>query len=123
MTKRVLDVGNCGPDHASITHMIEGNFDAEVVQVHDGDEAVQTLTLQPFDLVLVNRLMDRTGASGLDIIKTMKTDADLRSVPVMMVTNFEDHQDLAIAAGAEPGFGKQAMNLPKTIDLLRPYLD
>ena len=123
MTKRVLDVGNCGPDHASITHMIESNFDAEVVQVHDGDEAVQTLASQSFDLVLVNRLMDRTGASGLDIIKKVKADADRRAVPVMMITNFEEHQGLAVAAGAEPGFGKQAMNLPKTIDLLRPYLD
>ena len=32
MTKRVLDVGNCVPDHAAIRGMLEKVFCADVVQ-------------------------------------------------------------------------------------------
>ena len=35
MTKRVLDVGQCAPDHATIRAYLTGNFDCEVVQVDD----------------------------------------------------------------------------------------
>ena len=122
MPSRVLDVGNCAPDHASIAQMIESNFDATVTQVHDGDEAMESLKSGQFNLVLVNRLMDRNGASGLDVIKRIKSDATLAATPVMMITNFEEHQQLAVESGAEPGFGKQALNLPFSIQLLRKYL-
>ena len=66
--------------------------------------------------------MDRSGASGLDIIKRIKADESLASKPVMMITNFDDHQQLAVSAGAVRGFGKQALNLPATITLLSEYL-
>ena len=33
MPKRVLDVGQCGPDHATIRSYLTRNFDCEVVQV------------------------------------------------------------------------------------------
>ena len=35
MLKRVLDVGQCGPDHFSIRSYLTRNFDCEVVQVDD----------------------------------------------------------------------------------------
>ncbi|MCA9213928.1 MAG: response regulator [Planctomycetales bacterium] len=123
MSRRVLDVGNCSADHASISSMIESRFDASVTQVHDADEAMQALADGQFDLVLINRLMDRSGASGLDIIKRIKSDANSASTPVMMITNYEEHQQLATEAGAVLGFGKQALNLPATITLLAEYLD
>ncbi len=55
MSKRVLDVGNCGPDHYSIRELIAGNFDAEVVQTHGRDDTLSRLRESSFDLVLINR--------------------------------------------------------------------
>ena len=40
----------------------------------------------------------------------------------MLVSNLEDAQAQAVAAGAQPGFGKAALQKPRTIELLREYL-
>jgi hypothetical protein len=39
MTKRVLDVGQCGPDHAAIRRLVQGTFGAEVVQADSLEDA------------------------------------------------------------------------------------
>jgi CheY-like chemotaxis protein len=122
MAKRVLDVGNCALDHATITQLIESSFNADVVQVHDGQQAINELSGNTYDLVLVNRLMDRDQSPGIDIIKRIKSDPQLSSVPVMLITNFSDHQKLAEAAGAEPGFGKRELGSPDLADKLRTFL-
>lgn len=123
MAKAVLDVGNCGPDHGAITRLLENNFGAEVVQAHGLDEALQALGSRPFDLVLVNRIMDRDGSEGLEIIKRIKTDKELGGCPVMMITNFADHQEIAVEAGAEPGFGKNHLHDASTLENLGRFLN
>jgi CheY-like chemotaxis protein len=122
MKKRVLDVGNCGPDHAAIRRLVEGRFDATVTQAHSADETLALLRAEPFHLVLVNRKLDVDYSDGLQIIQQIKGDPQLRHVPVMMISNYAEHQQLAAQAGAEPGFGKLALGSPATVELLRPYL-
>ncbi len=122
MTKRVLDVGNCVPDHASIRSLIEDNFDAEVVQAHGPEDALATLRDGGIDLVLVNRKLDRDYTDGLDIIKQIKADADLAATPCMLITNLADHQELAVQTGAELGFGKLEFGKPETRERLRAIL-
>lgn len=122
MGKRVLDVGNCNPDHASIKRLIQQHFDAEVVRAHSHDSALAELCRASFDLVLVNRLMDADGSPGIDIIKSIKQDVQLVGTPVMMISNYPDHQQTAIAAGAVPGFGKAALDDSATIEMLGAHL-
>ena len=119
--KRVLDVGNCDPDHSSIKRLLEQQFDVELVRAHGRDDALKQWSSSEFDLVLVNRLMDRDGSSGLAIIEELCGD-EARTAPVMMITNFADHQERAVAAGAVPGFGKAALNESATIDKLAKHL-
>ena len=45
-----------------------------------------------------------------------------RSIPVMLVTNYPEHQQQAIAAGAEPGFGKAELASPATLAKLAKFL-
>jgi CheY-like chemotaxis protein len=122
MTKRVLDVGNCVPDHASIRSLIENHFDAKVVQAHGPDEALATLRRGAIDLVLVNRKLDRDYTDGLDIIKRIKADAELAATPCMLITNHADQQALAVQAGAELGFGKLELGKPETRARLSAFL-
>lgn len=121
MKKRVLDVGNCSLDHGSITQLIQSNFDAVVELAAGGEEALQLLERNDYALVLVNRLLDTDGSSGLDLIKNIKTRS--ADIPVMMITNFAEHQDAAVADGAIRGFGKSSLSDITTIDLLREYLE
>ncbi len=106
MLKRVLDVGQCGPDHAAIRNYLTRNFDCEIVQVDDAAAALALLKAAPYDLVLVNRKLDVDYSDGVEVIRALKADTATESVPVMLVTNYAEHQDAAVAAGAIRGFGK-----------------
>jgi len=120
--KRVLSVGQCSADHWSIRNLLEGDFQAEVVAAHSAADAMAQLRAGKFDLVLVNRVLDADGAAGLPIIQAIKADDALSKVPVMLVTNFREHQEQAVAAGAEPGFGKAELNSAAVRETLRGYL-
>ncbi|MCE9548507.1 MAG: response regulator [Planctomycetia bacterium] len=122
MAKRVLDVGQCGPDHAPIRRMIEGRFGAQVSQVDTSDAALAALRAGQFDLVLVNRKLDHDYTDGVDVIRRIKADAALAAVPCMLVSNYPEYQIEAVAAGAEPGFGKQELNQPATHERLAKFL-
>ncbi len=122
MPKRVLDVGNCGMDHGSLTRLVQREFSAEADSAHDAEEAVQAAKSGKYALVVVNRVLDSDGSSGLAIIQSLKSDPATKDVPVMMITNYPDHQAKAVAAGAEPGFGKSTLQEPETIARLAKYL-
>lgn len=120
--KQVLDVGQCPPDHAAIRALIEGNFPARVTQTHLPGDTLAALRAGSFDLVLINRKLDADYSDGLEIIKQIKADAALQHVRCMLITNYPEHQQLAIAAGAELGFGKLEFDLPQTRERLAAIL-
>lgn len=120
--KRVLDVGQCGPDHAAIRRLVEKNFAAEVVQADDLTSTLAHLRAGAFDLVLINRKLDIDYSDGLEILKAIKDDPQFSATPVMLVTNYEEYQQQAVAAGAEPGFGKDHYHAPATRERLAAFL-
>ncbi len=122
MPKQVLDVGNCGYDHSSLKSLIEGNFDAQVLQSHGPSDTLKMLRQQSFALVVINRKLDRDHSDGIDILKDLKSDEQLKDVPVMMLSNFEDAQVAAQKAGAVPGFGKRDLGKETTLKKLEPFL-
>ncbi len=123
MSKRVLDVGNCVPDHAAICRLIEANFDASVAQANDLAGAVAELQRQSADLVLVNRKLDLDYSDGMAIVRHLKSDPRWAKLPVMLITNYPEHQADAVAAGAEPGFGKQELRSTETLEKLKRFLE
>ncbi len=119
---RFLDVGNCAADRAALRAILQRHFDAEVVAVREGGEALQRLQAAEFQLVLVNRVLDYDGSLGLDVIRAMKSHPQLASVPVMMITNYPEHQQQALALGALPGFGKRDLGSNEMLELIRNAL-
>jgi two-component system chemotaxis response regulator CheY len=103
---RVLSVGQCGFDHGNISRNIRKAVHAEVVRADTFEEAIEALRSGAYALVLINRVFDADGTSGLDLIRTLKADPELEPVPVMLVSGFPDAQQQAEDAGALPGFGK-----------------
>lgn len=118
---RVLDVGQCDYDHGNISTLLRTQFGAEVVRAQTAEAALSHLRQGSFSLMLVNRLFDQDGDSGLELIKKVKQEQKL-GVPVMLVSNFEDAQSQAVAVGAEPGFGKAALKAPPTLEKLAAHL-
>jgi two-component system chemotaxis response regulator CheY len=121
--KRVLSIGQCLADHGSISRLLRREFAADVMPADTADEALARLRQEEFALVLVNRVLDGDGSSGVDIIRRLKADEALRSVPVMLVSNYEDAQQEAIQEGAERGFGKGQLSSPTTAARLRRFLE
>ena len=120
--KRVLDIGNCSHDYGLISGMLHKQFAAEVVQCHGAEDGLDALRHGQFDLVLVNRKLDQDYSDGIDIIQTIKADPQLAAIPVMMVTNYTEHQAVAVAAGALPGFGKRELYTEQTQERLGKVL-
>ncbi len=123
MSKRVLDVGQCNPDHAAIRRLLEQNFQATVVRTHQLDDTLQTLREKPYDLILINRKLDIDYSDGLEILRAIKAEPEWSAIPVMLVTNFDEFQRAAVAEGAVLGFGKDDLRSPETIEKLKSYLD
>jgi two-component system chemotaxis response regulator CheY len=122
VAKSVLAIGNCSYDHGNLAAAIREHFDAHVTAASQPEEALEMLAEGPFDLVLVNRILSSDGSSGVDLIRRLKADARLAGLPVMLVSNFSDAQQQAVAVGAEPGFGKKALDSPETIAKLKAHL-
>ena len=121
--RRVLDVGNCGPDHSSIRRMLTTNFGAEVIQTHGMEDTLTALQKNAIDLVLVNRKLDNDYSDGILIIEQIKSKPEYTDLPVMLITNYAEHQAQAVALGALPGFGKLEINSPDTRSKLASVLE
>lgn len=120
--KQVLDIGNCNPDHAAITALLKKHFKVSIDRAKLPKDAMSQLKAKPYDLVLVNRKLDEDYSDGIEIIRQMKADPDLQQVPVMLITNFAEHQDAAEAVGAQRGFGKLEYADPATLEKLQAVL-
>jgi two-component system, chemotaxis family, chemotaxis protein CheY len=120
--KRVLSVGQCGFDHRSISRTLERTFGVEVVAVRTAAEALEWVENESFALVLVNRVFDWDGASGLELIGRIKENS-ANLVPVMLVSNYEDAQADAVKAGALPGFGKASLGEAAMLERVRAVLE
>ena len=122
MSKRVLHVGSCSYDNSTMQTFLVGRFDCVVFNACDAHAAVSELRTEPFDLVLINRKLDQDHSDGIDIIQEIKADSSLADTPVMLVTNFPEHQDAAEAAGALRGFGKLEFDAEETLERLQGVL-
>jgi two-component system chemotaxis response regulator CheY len=74
-------------------------------------------------LILVNCTIPGEPSSGIEWIRQLKADDQTAGTPMMLVSNYPDAQQQAVAAGAAPGFGKAELGAGQTIEKLRPFLD
>lgn len=104
--KTVLSVGQCAPDHAALSQFLAQHFGVQILTADLPAETLEILRSRTVDLVLINRKLDVDYSEGMDILRAVKDDPELASTPIMIVSNFEDAQQAAVAAGAVYGIGK-----------------
>ncbi len=121
--KTVLSVGQCRPDHAAISHYLTSHFDANVLTADSALETNEILKNQEFDLILINRKLDADYSDGMEILQNLCADKATADIPVMLVSNFAEWQQKAVAAGARYGFGKAELNQPETRQRLSAILE
>jgi len=58
----------------------------------DGEEGLRLARAEKPDLVLLDLLMPKLG--GLDVLRSLKADADTREIPVLVLSNSSRQQDI-----------------------------
>ncbi len=114
---KILDVGQCGIDGPGMEQLFTEELDADVLTVDTAAETKQALSEEDFDIVLVNRVLDADGSSGVDLIGQLK-DSGVKT-PIMLVSDREDAQERAVSVGALRGFGKSELEDRATLRLIK----
>jgi len=94
--------------------------DVELEYAYDGEEACELLDTakiigKNYDLILLDLNMPKV--TGKEVLEKIKTDSDLQSIPVMMVTNSDYKKDMidCYRLGADGYFQKPA-DFKKLVD-------
>ena len=119
--KRILLVGHCLPDRYLLSRVVKKAAPEAEVESVNTDDALQK-SLAEADALLVNRVLDGrfTLAGGIELIRAIAGNADAPAL--MLISNFEDAQREAEAAGALPGFGKSELGRDTTHERIRAAL-
>jgi DNA-binding response OmpR family regulator len=68
-----------------------GRSGFKVVAAQDGQKAVEVVRKEKPDIVLLDIMMPKK--NGFEILKEIKQDAELQSVPILMLTNLSEESD------------------------------
>jgi two-component system, chemotaxis family, chemotaxis protein CheY len=99
--------------------LVELGFTNTLIQeAEDGNAALVLLRAQPFDLVVTDWNMPNM--TGIELLRAIRADAGLKSMPVLMVTA-ENNRDQIIAA-AQSGVNGYVVK-PFTAVTLKEKLD
>ncbi|MDB2318242.1 hypothetical protein OAK85_02615 [Mariniblastus sp.] len=120
--QKLLIVGQCDFDFQRISFVLSKIYNIEIHRADLFDDAIQSALDQPYDLILINRLMDLDRSEGMAILHELKSNPQTESTPTMIISDYQEAQDAAVAAGANPGFGKATLDTPKTFELLSNHL-
>jgi len=121
MEQRVLIVGQCFFDYRALSRVIQ-SCSGVAVPADSADDALRQLRSGPFVLALVNRAIDGDSTAGLSFIEAVRADPGLAVVPVMLISDYPEAQEQAVARGALPGFGKSQVGDPRLCERLRRVL-
>jgi CheY-like chemotaxis protein len=105
--KYVLDVGNCAFDHQTLQSVLSEHWEVELKRTTTLSEAIRELDSTPYDLVIVNRILEGDGLSGLELVKHVVQNHQPQGIPIVFLTNYPEVQEEAIQAGASASFGKR----------------
>jgi len=83
------------PDFVAITSKVLTTAGHEVVTAANGTAALAAMREQPPDLVLLDIMMS-TVLDGLDVSEEMRSDPDLKDVPIIMISSIADTEHAAV---------------------------
>src|SRR5258706_6321147 len=120
--KKVVLVGHCGADSSYLRIAVASAGTAVSAVCIEDDEQLTVAMENGAELVLINRIIDWgfEEQEGVALISRLRrTHPNLKT---MLVSNYADAQQAAVAAGALPGFGKREIGTPKVKEVLRNAL-
>ncbi|WP_170766392.1 adenylate/guanylate cyclase domain-containing protein [Ruegeria lacuscaerulensis] len=97
----ILIVDDNEDNRYTLTRRLKREGYWNLVEAHDGHEALERLAHTPFDLVLLDIMMP--GMNGFETLESMKSDMALRDIPVIMISAVDEVESVVrcIELGAE----------------------
>lgn len=94
----------------------------EVIQAFDGREAIEKLGSAKPDLILLDILMPNI--NGLEVLEKIKGDENLKKIPVILLTNLGQRDDVAkgLALGAGDYLIKSHFTPSEVVEKIRTFL-
>src|SRR5918993_261661 len=86
------------PENLEILRMRLEAHGYEVAEATDGDEALARAREFGPDLILLDIMMPKR--DGISVVRELKRDADLRAIPVILVTAKADTKDFVLGLDA-----------------------
>lgn len=121
MTNRILIADDDPPARKVLAmHCQQHGFGVD--EVGDGEEALFYLRECPCQLVFADLTMPNM--DGLELLKAMKQDSDLRNIPVLMISGASDMNRIGecLEAGAEDYITKHPFNMRLVLARIRSAL-
>jgi two-component system chemotaxis response regulator CheY len=120
--KKVVLVGHCGADSSYLRIAVASVQTGISVASVDDEESLAAALTAGAELILINRIIDWgfDDQAGVALIARLRRTHP--NVKTMLVSNYPDAQQAAIAGGALPGFGKREIGSAKVKELLRSAL-
>jgi DNA-binding response OmpR family regulator len=95
----------------------------EVVQAFDGEEGLEKIRKEPFDLVLLDIAMPKK--SGLDVLGDLQKNPSTKTPPIIVASNFDDQETVkkCLDLGAQEYFVKSNISISKVGEICQRYLE
>jgi phosphoserine phosphatase RsbU/P len=93
-----------------------------VVTANDGEEGLQKARAESFDLILMDMLMPKL--SGMETLELLKSDEQMRGIPVVILSNSSLDTDMqrAMELGAAGYMVKASLSLQELGDHVLAFL-
>ncbi|MBI2416158.1 MAG: response regulator [Candidatus Kerfeldbacteria bacterium] len=89
----------------------------------NGEEALQKIRSNPPDIVLLDMILPKL--NGFEVLQTLKADAKLKTIPVLILSNLGQDQDIEQAKryGASDYIVKSNFSIQKVINKIYSILN
>ncbi len=95
----------------------------KVLKALDGVEALDILSKESVDLVLLDLIMPKK--DGFEVLKEMKANDKIKNIPVIVLTNLEGSSDIekALSLGATTYLVKANYKLDEVLEKVKHFLE
>jgi CheY-like chemotaxis protein len=93
-----------------------------VIEARDGTEALEKLEKEKPDLILLDIIMPRM--DGLELLKKIKSRGDLKNIPVILLTNLSQKEEInfGLGLGANDYLIKSHFTPTEVLEKIKIYL-
>lgn len=111
-------------DEEVLLNVLKDRFEAEgwgVAVATNGDEAMQALEKNSFNLVLLDLLMPKK--DGFEVLKEVRDNPELNNLPIIVLSNLGGDEDIkrALELGANDYFVKTQHPMSEIVEKVKKY--